>query len=397
MGKVMEVKQKWTNVRVVTPDAVVERDVLVAGERISALVPRGEATGAEWQLHDGGGAYFYPGMIDLLQHGMGADFYVDGAPGAVARASDFLLAHGTTGFLPAFGAKSRPAMKDLLGNLAAQCDEAIGARALGIHSEGPCFAITGAHDVRNLARPSAELAEEMITAARGRLKATTISAELPGAEDFIRVMRANGVSIHLGHTAADPEDLPTYLSWGLDGVTHMWDVMPPRPADGSGVHVLSLTEALMAEPSLPLGLVADGIHAHPTLVKLLAQLPRDRVFLETDALRYAGTEGGPEFEVFENHWARSVPGNAVRDRDGGLCGSSLTPDEGMRNYMRFGGVDIVTAAHATGLNPARVIGMEKELGSIEPGKLADFVLLDPETLAVEATVIGGIEKFRRGA
>ena len=393
----MQVKQRWTNVRVVTPEAIETVDVLVDGDRIAGLVAPDAADDGSRVIRDGEGHYLYPGLIDLLQHGMSTSFYAEGAPGSVAHASDFLLRHGTTAFLPAFGCKARDVMLPLLANLAAQCREARGARALGIHSEGPCFAITGAHDVNNLARPSVALAEEMVAAADGMLKATTVSAELPGAEGFIKTMKANGVSVHLGHTHAAPEDIPTYLGWGLDAVTHMYDVMPSLPPDGSGVHVFSLPDALLAERSLPLGLVADGIHTHPKLIALLAQLPRDRVFLETDALKYAGTEGGPEFEVFAGCWARSIPGNAVRDRNGGLCGSSLTPDEALRNFLRIGGADLVPASHATGLNPARIIGMDNELGSIEAGKLADFILLHPETFDVMATIIGGIERYRRAA
>lgn len=391
----MLVKQRWTNVKVVTPDAVTARDLLIDGERFGVLVDPSESTGDDRQNFDGRGRYLYPGMIDVLQHGMSTSFYADGEQGSISHASDFLPGHGTTAFLPAFGCKSHEVMLRLLDNLSDQCRTAKGARALGIHSEGPCFSITGAHDVNNLALPSVALAEQMVAAAGGRLKAVTVSAELPGAEGFIRTMKANGVSVHLGHTRADPEDVPKFLEWGLDAVTHMYDVMPTRLPDATGLHTFSLPDALLAERSLPLGLVADGIHTHPKLIALLSQLPRDRVFLETDALKYAGTEGGQEFEVFAGCWARSVPGGAVHDRNGGLCGSSLTPDEAMRNYIRMGGADMVCAAHATSTVPARVIGMEKEMGSIAPGKLADFILLDPETLTVEATYISGIEHYRR--
>lgn len=86
-------------------------------------------------------------------------------------------------------------------------------------------------------------------------------------------------------------------------------------------------------------------------------------------------------------------GNAVHDDRGGLCGSSLTPDEAMRNYLRFG-ADLVRAGHAAALVPARVLGLDRDLGSIAPGKRADFCLLDPATLAVTATWIDGAERWR---
>jgi N-acetylglucosamine-6-phosphate deacetylase len=202
------------------------------------------------------------------------------------------------------------------------------------------------------------------------------------------------VSIHFGHSQAAPEDVSRYVGWGIDAVTHMYDVMRTLPPDNSGVHVFSLPDALLAERHLALGVVADGIHAHPKLVRILAQLPLDRVFLETDSMKYAGLPG-TEFEFYPGYFVTSMPGKAVRSRDGGLCGSSLTPDEGMRNYMAMAGADLVQAAHAASLVPARVIGREAEMGSIEKGKLADFCLLDPADLSVVETIIGGKSFFRR--
>ena len=390
----MSVKQKWAGGLVVTPTGVFSRDVLVDGDRIVDLVLPDTQTGADWQVHDAFGKFVFPGLIDLLQHGFDVNHYADATATGVADSSAKLPARGVTAFLPSIGCQVPDAFGAILSRLAQACGRAKGARALGIHSEGPCFNSPGAHNPENLQLPSSGLAEMMLERAEGKLAAVTIAPELPGAEPFIGKMKAAGVSVHFGHSQAAPDDVSRYVGWGIDAVTHMYDVMRTLPPDNSGVHVFSLPDALLAERHLALGVVADGIHTHPKLLSILAQLPADRVFLETDSMKYAGLPE-TEFEFYPGYFVTSRPGHAVRDRDGGLCGSSLTSDEAMRNYLSMAGADLVQAAHATSLVPARVIGRDADMGSLELGKLADFVLLSADDFSVEETIVGGQSIYRR--
>ena len=385
-------KQRWRHATLVTPAGEISKDLLIEGDRFVGIVAPDSPTGEDWHSIDATGKIVFPGIIDLLQHGFDVHLYNDAEPDSVADSSQLLLARGVTGFLPSISCLPPEDMEGVLDRLSAATEKAEGARALGIHSEGPCFSSPGAHNPRNIQLPSAALAERMIGAANGTLRAVTLAPELPGAEDFINRMKQSGVSVHLGHSQAVPDDVARYVSWGIDAVTHMFNVMrQPVPGD-MGVHVLSLTDALMAESDLALGLICDGIHVSPKLMKILAQLPPDRVFLETDANKYAGGED-TEFEFYPGYWVRSARGKAVVDRNGGLCGSSLTPDEAMRNYVRLVGADLSRTAHATSLVPARVLGMEHDIGSIAVGKLADFAVLDPVSLVVEATYVGGEKLF----
>lgn len=389
-------KQRWRNATLVTPAGEIGRDLLIEGERFVGIVERDAATGDDWQDIDASGKLLFPGIIDLLQHGMDVHLYNDTTPGAVADNSQLLLARGVTGFLPSISCLPPEDMEGVLARLGAETEKATGARAIGIHSEGPCFASPGAHNPRNLRQPSVELAEQMLAASGGRLKAVTLAPELPGSEAFIGRLKQAGVSIHLGHSQAAPDDVARYVSWGIDAVTHMYNVMRQPEPGNMGLHVLSLTDALIAEPKLALGLICDGIHVQTKLMQILAQLAPDRVFLETDANKYAGA-GETEFEFFPGQWVRSAPGKAVVDRNGGLCGSSLTPDEAMRNYVQMVGADLTRTAYATSLVPARVLGMENDIGSIEVGKLADFTVLEPGSLEVVATSVAGRELYRRAA
>ena len=387
-------KQRWRNATLVTPQGEVGRDLLVENGRFAAIVERDSSVSDDWQSVDAAGKILFPGILDLLQHGLDVNLYNDAHEGCIAHSSELLLARGVTGFLPSISCLARGTLERTLERLSAEAEQAQGARALGIHSEGPCFGSPGAHNAANMSLPSVELAQSMLAAAGGRLKAVTVAPELPNAEAFIGEMKKNGVSIHFGHSQAKPGDIPRYVSWGIDAVTHMYNVMPTLPPGNMGLHVVSLTDALLAERDLALGLICDGIHVDPALMKILRQLPSDRVFLETDANKFAGSSAPAEFEFYPGYWVTSAPGKAVVDRRGGLCGSSLVPDEAMRNYINIVGADLTQTAHATSLVPARVLGLETEMGSIEVGKLADFCVLDPDTFAVEETVVGGQSRYR---
>ena len=178
-------KQRWRNATLVTPGGEVAQDLLVDGERFAGFVERDSSTGGDWESIDASGKLLFPGIIDLLQHGYGVHLYNDTDPGGVADSSELLLARGVTGFLPSISCVPPDTMDGILERLSAQTEEARGARALGVHSEGPCFALPGAHNLENIVPPSAALAERMLRVTGGHLKAVTVAPELPGAEAFM--------------------------------------------------------------------------------------------------------------------------------------------------------------------------------------------------------------------
>ena len=390
----MQDKLRFTNVTLVTPTSLENKDLLISGERIDGIVDRNESISEDWQSIDGNDHYIFPGMIDLLQHGFLDYLYNDVASNCIVDNSRDLPKVGVTGFLPSISSIPSETTANVLTALAKECDLAKeGTRILGIHSEGPCFALAGAHNPKNLLNPSIHLAEKLIEGAMGKLKAITLAPEMQGSEEFIKKMKKEGVSVHLGHSGANPIDVPRFIDWGVDAVTHMYDALPTYPHDDTGVHVLSLTDALIAESKIALGVICDGIHVHPQLVELLSHLPSDRVFLETDSNKYAGTEGATEFEFYPGRVCISEKGKACT-YNGMLAGSSLTSIEALQNYFKFSKKSLSQVSMATSLVPAKIIGMDKDLGSVEKGKFADFLLLNKNDLEISETYISAKSVYK---
>ena len=390
----MQAKQRFTNVTLVTPIGEKNQDLLVKDDLIVDIVDRDSSVSDDFEIYDGGDNYIFPGMIDVLQHGFLNYLYGHAEVNCAVDNAKLLPEVGVTGFLPSTPCLPPEQTRELLNNLSNDIDKSKeGARILGIHSEGPCFALPGAHNPKNLRNPTVELAEELIDATHGKLKAVTIAPEMEGSEVFIKRLKKDNISIHLGHSGAHPEDVPMFADWGVDAVTHMYDALPTYPADDTGVHVLSLTDALIAEPRIALGLICDGIHVHPQLVELLSHLPSDRVFLETDSVKGSGSPVPVKFEFYPGRWCTVEKGKAST-YDGLLAGSSLTSIEALQNYLKYSKKTISQVSIAASLVPARVIGLDDKMGSIEKNKFADFILLRKNDLEIAETFIAGKSVYK---
>ena len=390
----MQAKQRFTNVTLVTPIGEKNQDLLVKDDLIVDIVDRDSSVSDDFEIYDGGDKYIFPGMIDVLQHGFLNYLYGHAEENCTVDNAKLLPEVGVTGFLPSTPCLPPEQTRELLNNLSNDIDKSKeGARILGIHSEGPCFALPGAHNPKNLRNPSVELADELIDATHGKLKAVTIAPEMEGSEVFIKRLKKDNISIHLGHSGAHPEDVPMFADWGVDAVTHMYDALPTYPADDTGVHVLSLTDALIAEPRIALGLICDGIHVHPQLVELLSHLPSDRVFLETDSVKGSGSPVPVKFEFYPGRWCTVEKGKAST-YDGLLAGSSLTSIEAIQNYLKYSKKTISQVSIAASLVPARVIGLDDKMGSIEKNKFADFILLRKNDLEIAETFIAGKSVYK---
>lgn len=373
--------------RVLGRDGWTDANVVLEGGRI-ARVARGVA--AEGTEVDASGLVVAPGFVDLqVNGGFGHDF--TSAPETIWAAGALLPRTGVTAFAPTVVSGPPHAVGRALEVLAAGPPNGyVGARPLGLHCEGPMLSPSrrGAHPAEHLRAPSAEVIEGWSADAGVRM--VTLAPELDGSMSVIRTLRERGVVVSVGHSDATFEQAIDAFEAGATAGTHLFNAM-------SGLHhrAPGLVGALLSRSDVVTGLIVDGPHVHPAVVKAtwLAKGSRG-IALVTDAVAAMGVEPGTELRL-----AGSVvtsDGREVRDAAGVLAGSVLTLERAVRNVVAFAGATPEEAIAAATATPASVLG-ERGLGVIEPGASGDLVLLDRD-LEVVATIVGGLVAFdRRGS
>lgn len=370
------------NAIVYTPRERIDRAVvLIDGARIVAIGPAADIIcppGA--QVIDADGLLLVPGFIDLqFNGGFGHDFTAD--PTTIWQVAAGLPRWGVTAFLPTV--ITSPLERIALAQEVVSSRPAgfHGAAPLGLHVEGPFLnpQKKGAHNPTYLRSPSLEAVAGWSPETGVRM--FTLAPELPGAQAVIEALASRGVLLSAGHSTATWDEATAAFDAGVRYGTHLFNAMPTLHHREPG-----LPGALLTDLRPVVGLIADGIHTHPTVVRLVWQaLGPQRLNLVTDAMAALGMGPGShllgDFEV-------TVDGSTARLADGTLAGSILSLDQALRNLISFTGCDLTDALATVTTTPARALGLEHERGQIAPGYVADLVLLSPE-LMVRGTVVCG--------
>jgi N-acetylglucosamine-6-phosphate deacetylase len=324
-----------------------------------------------------------PGFVDLQVNGaFGSDVGVDAA--ALETISRALPSTGVTAWLPT--AISWPLERYAgLFDAVERAGSAPGARILGVHLEGPFLAPSrrGAHDPENLRPVDAGALRELLA---GPVRVMTLAPELPGALEAIEQIVAAGAAASAGHTDATYAEVLRAADAGLTLGTHLFNAMSPLQHREPGT-----AGALLSDPRLRTGIIPDGIHVDPAVVRIAyASKGADGLILVTDAMQAAGMPDGA-YELSGR--AVRVEDGVARLDDGTLAGATVTMDEAVRRAARFSGAGLVTAITMATRTPARALGLER-IGEIAPGAEADLVVLAPDG-AVEETLVAGETVYRR--
>ncbi|MFF9770561.1 N-acetylglucosamine-6-phosphate deacetylase [Streptomyces sp. NPDC014636] len=352
-----------TGAKVVLPTGTVrDGDLAVDGKRIVAEPP------ADAQLVDVTGHWLVPGFVDIHNHGGGGASF-SGTPDDILKAIHTHRAHGTTTLVASTVTDEMDLLvrqAGLLSELAEQGDLA------GIHFEGPFISPCrkGAHSEKLLRDPEPAEVRKLIDAARGKAKMVTLATELPGGIDSVRLLAEHGVIAAIGHTDATYEQTVQAIDAGATVATHLFNAMPALGHRSPGP-----VAALLEDERVTVELINDGTHLHPAALELaFHHAGPDRVAFITDAMDAAGIGDGRymlgplEVEVSEGV-ARLVEG-------GSIAGSTLTLDRAFQRAVTVDKLSVEDAVTALSTNPARLLGLSDRIGTLEPGKDADLVLLD---------------------
>lgn len=375
------------NVYLETEEGVLA-DILVEDGHIATLSTAGElAIPPDAHVLDSSGLTAVPGFIDLQINGaFGADFTED--PTSIWAVAEKLPRYGVTAFLPTIiSSPPHHYQRAFDALLYGRPGGFTGALPLGLHLEGPFLnpEKAGAHNPKLLRRPDLHMASTWLP--KGGVRMVTLAPELPKALDLIRMLSNRGVLVALGHSLADYTRAQTAFSVGARYGTHLFNAMAPLEHRSPG-----LVGALLADPRPSFGVLVDGIHLHPSIVRLVWNEAPHRVSLVTDAM--AGL-GMPEGQYRLSNREVIVEGDTARLADGTLAGTLLSIDQALRNLIDFAGTSLSRALPSVTTLPARLLDLGPTFGRLSPGARADIVLLDDE-LQVHTTICAGELVFYNG-
>lgn len=308
-----------------------------------------------------------PGFIDLQINGAAdVQFNDDPSPEAVARIAEGARQGGAAYVLPTFITATGYAWHDAL-HAVREARRRNTPGVLGLHLEGPFLSPhkPGIHPASAI-RPATEADLSRLEHA-GIPLLLTLAPETQPAGTIRRLSKA-GIVTFAGHSAATAEQVDAAAAEGLRGVTHLWNAMPPPQGRAPGMVVRTLTH-----PRLFAGIIADGFHVHPLNLALAARMMPNRLYLVTDAMRtFAGTVS--EFDLMGT--PVSLQDGRLTGPDGTLAGAHLGMDQAVRVMVEAAGVALETVIAMASATPARVMGLEAELGRVAPGYRAALTFLD---------------------
>ena len=368
---------------ILTPDQTLrDHHLVIEDHKIKSLVAGSvSAQGKDERLIDAHDLWVIPGLIDIHVHGSYGHDTMDATPEALHAMARFFASHGVTSFLPTTVSTASEDITAAIDNISTTEQPSDGAQILGVHLEGPYLNMEfkGAQPPEHIRSPDPK--EYLSWLANGEVRLITLAPEIEGALSLIDHGVSQGIQFAVGHSGASYEEMVTATDQGLRQATHTFNGM-------LGLHHRQpgTAGAVLADDRIYAQVIADGVHLHPAIVKLLVRCKTpSRTILITDAMRATGLADG-EYDLGGH--VITVKDGVARTETGSLAGSTLSMDMALRNMIRFTGLSLSEAIPMATSVPAEAMGIKGQKGVLAPDADADVVILDTN-LNVWLTMIAG--------
>ena len=383
-----------------------KKDIYVDGERFSDGCPSGdsrEGKRSDSEIIDASSCYAIPGLVDIHLHGCDGVDFCDGKIESIKKILAYEAKNGITTVVPATMTlaedelvkimraaaeyrreQSRDCGKDYDGEVESRRDDAVTAWLHGINMEGPFVSAKkcGAQNTKYLKKPDIDMFNRLFEASEECIRFCDIAPEEDTPSmDFIKEV-SEKCRVSIAHTDCDYDIAKRAFDNGACHVTHLFNAMAPLcHRDPGPIAAAAENENVIAE------LICDGIHVAAPMIRTAFKLfGRERIALISDSMMATGLDDG-EYEL--GRQPVSVRGNEAR-LSGGTIAGSVTNLMGCLKYaVKQAGISLEDAVYSATVTPSKAAGCYGFTGSITPGKYADLVLLDKETLDVKMVLARG--------
>jgi len=330
-------------------------------------------------------SYIAPGFIDTHIHGFKGHGTDNCSAEAMIEMSKDLAQYGVTAFNPTLYPAPEEDMMHSIKEIVKAMGNESGANIMGIHMEGPFISPNklGVQRPETVREVDMDLMERLWQTSEGHIVNMTVAPELKGMRRLALYGLERGIIMQAGHTNAEYQNMVEGMQAGILHSTHLFNAMSQLHHRNPGA-----VGAVLIHPEMSCEIIADGVHVHPDLFKLLARdKPLEKILLVTDGLTPTEQEKGP---LIANGEEVVYDGGCFhRAADGVIAGSSLTMIKGVKNLVKFG-FSVSDAVRAASSTPAAVMRYNKK-GMLIPGYDADIVVFDKQ-FNILASIIGGVFK-----